>query len=272
MNRRAFIRSATGALLIPAFPAIVRAITPQQRAAIMAPRPKPVVASFVNPASVSGLKLWLKADVGVYSDSGVTPCTNTDACSQWNDQSGNVGNATQSNATKKAKWYSNSGRPVLKFYGAEDYNLPVSLSAGSVTLFCAIEIVDATSIVTYLIDSATGRFIFALVSGTSQQTGWYDTNITWRSFGTITNGWHTLIWWLENTQTSYVYLDGAPLGAGAIYNSTAIGGATTLGSKYDESASWMYANLGELGLYNSALSSVDLASLQSYLKARWSTP
>lgn len=39
MNRRAFIRSATGALLIPAFPSIVRAITPQQRAAILSARP-----------------------------------------------------------------------------------------------------------------------------------------------------------------------------------------------------------------------------------------
>lgn len=46
MNRRAFIRSATGALLIPAFPSIVRAITPQQRAAILSQRPPvPVVSA-----------------------------------------------------------------------------------------------------------------------------------------------------------------------------------------------------------------------------------
>ncbi|MFH1853505.1 MAG: DUF2341 domain-containing protein, partial [Candidatus Neomarinimicrobiota bacterium] len=42
-----------------------------------------------TPGTLSNLQLWLRADVGVYSDAGVTPATEGQSVRQWNDQSGN---------------------------------------------------------------------------------------------------------------------------------------------------------------------------------------
>lgn len=49
------------------------------------------------PTDISGLQAWFKADANVYSDLGSTPSTNGGIVEQWNDQSGNANNLTQSN-------------------------------------------------------------------------------------------------------------------------------------------------------------------------------
>lgn len=49
----------------------------------------------------SHLKLWLKADKGVFSDAGTTAATNGQTVQQWNDQSGNNFHATQAVAASR---------------------------------------------------------------------------------------------------------------------------------------------------------------------------
>ncbi len=48
-----------------------------------------------EPSDFAGLQLWLKADEGVYSDSGTTPATNGAVVAQWNDASGNARDAAR---------------------------------------------------------------------------------------------------------------------------------------------------------------------------------
>ena len=67
--------------------------------------------------------LWLKADVGVYSDAGITPATNGSGVRQWNDQSGNGHHASQATAGNQSTYTTNSmnTRPVLRFDGSNDW-------------------------------------------------------------------------------------------------------------------------------------------------------
>jgi len=48
-----------------------------------------------QPDEIPGLQLWLKADEGVFLDTGVTTATNGSAVAQWSDFSGNGRNATR---------------------------------------------------------------------------------------------------------------------------------------------------------------------------------
>ncbi|MFH1850998.1 MAG: invasin domain 3-containing protein, partial [Candidatus Neomarinimicrobiota bacterium] len=72
---------------------------------------------------MSNLQLWLRADVGVYSDAGVTPATEGQSVRQWNDQSGNGRNFT--GAVKKPVFRAAAAAldnaPALEYAGNKDY-------------------------------------------------------------------------------------------------------------------------------------------------------
>lgn len=74
-----------------------------------------------NPGNtVCGPVLWLKADAGVYTDAGITPATNGQPVQQWNDQSGNGNDVTQTNNPNKPVFITQdaSAAPALYFDGA----------------------------------------------------------------------------------------------------------------------------------------------------------
>ena len=68
-----------------------------------------------SPSTIFGgnLALWLKANAGCYSDAGTTLCTDGTQVYQWNDQSGNGNNATQTTAANRPYYYSTLGGPVV---------------------------------------------------------------------------------------------------------------------------------------------------------------
>lgn len=65
----------------------------------------------------STLKLWLRADKGVFTDAGVTPAANGQAVQQWNDQSGNKLHGAQAFAKYRPVLTATSfnGFPALTF-------------------------------------------------------------------------------------------------------------------------------------------------------------
>lgn len=98
-------------------------------------------ATAFTPASISGLVLWFKADVQVYSDLGSTPATNGASVEQWNDQSGNGNNATQTTSGNRPVYATNSinGLPTVGCVtsGSTFMNLgsTISLSTGALTIY-----------------------------------------------------------------------------------------------------------------------------------------
>ncbi|MBP6430855.1 MAG: laminin G domain-containing protein [Ferruginibacter sp.] len=88
--------------------------------------------------------LWLKADIGVFSDAGVTAATNGQTVQQWNDQSCNGYNASQPDAIKRPTWqqYAFNGKPALWFDGTNGnywlentVNTPVATTGSARTYF-----------------------------------------------------------------------------------------------------------------------------------------
>src|SRR5262245_16371433 len=67
-----------------------------------------------RPVMLSGLKLWLRADMGITLNSGNV--------SAWADQSGSVQDFVQGTANKQPAWSATSmnGRPGITFDGSND--------------------------------------------------------------------------------------------------------------------------------------------------------
>jgi hypothetical protein len=84
------------------------------------------------PTDIAGCKLWLKADAGVYKDSGVTPAANGDEVLAWLDQSGN-GNHVSASAGQGPSYQTNilNGHPAILGNAAGSRRL--SLAAAVVT-------------------------------------------------------------------------------------------------------------------------------------------
>ncbi len=225
------------------------------------------------PSTVSGLKGWWKADAGTFTDAGSTACTSNSYVYQWNDQSGNGIDAIQTVLASRPTWYANyqNGLGVISDGGDRFFDIStLSISAGSKTFFAVLNLTSVAGS-QWVFDSQTGRLAISPVSNAgSGSGGWYDG--AWHEFTPVTTGWHTFIWVLTAGATSYMYLDGTQLGAGATYTSTAIGGTTALLGRYDGSSTIITGLIGEIGIYNSALGGTDRTSLQSYLKTKWATP
>lgn len=98
----------------------------------------------VNPTSISGLKFFVKADTGVYTDAGSTAATDSQDIQQWNDQSGNSQNASAPSAGRRPTLHANqvNGRSSLTFIQSADS--PSSDDALDATLSSISSISDAT--------------------------------------------------------------------------------------------------------------------------------
>ncbi|MBP6455629.1 MAG: T9SS type A sorting domain-containing protein [Chitinophagaceae bacterium] len=89
-------------------------------------------------------KLWLKADEGAYTNNGTTLATDGQTIQQWNDQSNNGFNASQTDASKRPTWQQNAfnGKPALWFDGVNGnywlentLNSPVATAGSARTYF-----------------------------------------------------------------------------------------------------------------------------------------
>lgn len=98
--------------------------TPAGRAPILKPRG-------FSPLDIAGLQLWLKADGTLWQDSArTTPAVaDGDVVGAWDDESGNANHATQGTTANKPllKLAIQNGKPVVRFDGTDD---SLSLSTG----------------------------------------------------------------------------------------------------------------------------------------------
>ncbi len=77
-----------------------------------------------TPTQIAGLKLWLKADAGLFKDAAkAQPATaDADAIYTWADQSGNGNDAIQATLANRPllKLAIQNGKAVVRFDGADD--------------------------------------------------------------------------------------------------------------------------------------------------------
>jgi hypothetical protein len=130
-------------------------------------------ASF-SPPSISGMKLWLKADALVLNDG--------DAVGTWADSSANANDAMQATAANKPTFKTNivNGKPVVRFDGVNDYlNLPNAFSGlTAAEVFIVLRLANDPPAV----DTKTGLWTFG---SDAQNTHFpYTDGVVYDQFGT----------------------------------------------------------------------------------------
>jgi hypothetical protein len=109
-----------------------------------------------SPPQSGNLKLWLKADTGVFSDTALTTpqLLNGGAVGGWQDQSGNGNHATQATNSQQPTLQYNAvgGRPTIQFAFAASQFLACNSAAAAwagtnvpMTLIVVIKLADLTS-------------------------------------------------------------------------------------------------------------------------------
>jgi hypothetical protein len=89
----------------------------------------PAMAAPVQPTTISGLQLWLKADAGVYTTfsddanfGNDTAATTTQTVAGWQDLSGNSRHALQTTSGQQPTLQTNgAGNSVIRFDGSNDW-------------------------------------------------------------------------------------------------------------------------------------------------------
>lgn len=231
----------------------------------------------VQPNTISGLQGWWKGDVGVFSDAGTTPCVDGNGIYQWNDQSGNARNLTQTVAGNRPVYKTAivNGNPIARFTSAS----PSYFNGAAVSNFFAVGAktafvvyqhtanasttlwADASTKIAQVLDS-TGTALRAynddgaadnasksgLISGS-----WY--------VGTLLHSGGTLYSGANDTRT-------ASLTGTASGNTSSLTGALLVGMQTG-SVNPISGDIAEMLFYNAALSEADRQGIEAYLSRKY---
>ncbi len=113
----------------------------------------------IDPLTITGMTLWLKADAGAYVDNYVTLATNTQTVQGWLCQkTGATGQFDQTvNSAFRPQFLTNiiDGKPVLRFDGTDDYMLgavtSTYITASAYTVFVVAKaiVIDTNNATVY---------------------------------------------------------------------------------------------------------------------------
>jgi hypothetical protein len=230
------------------------------------------------PTDLSGLVLWLKADTLALNDG--------DAVGSWADSSGNGNTASQAAGASKPTYKAGiiNSLPVVRFDGSNDY-LTVTRNAGlepaAITIFALIRATTPPANFSYVASkvlTAGASASYALnVSGASALRCFGNFATTGEVFAGQTIP--AAVWAISPARITcmkadgsklYLYYDGGVAGDGVTAAGNLVYDANDLKiGSYDGASLFMAFDLGELLIYNSALSDADRWSVNKYLGTRW---
>ena len=245
------------------------------------------VPNIFMPNQISGLQLWLDAtDSGyLFTDSSCTNpvATSTDPVGCWKDKSGNLYNAVQAVGGSRPLYITNAlyGKPVVRFNGSSSYLNGVTIPGLNSTSMSIFVVMSGAS--TALSDWSSpfnigcypSQFAFArwLSNGTFEvaNTGMGSAGL-YSAPGSFPNSGfpYTVFEYVKNFNVaSTIYANGAYL------NSVASGAGFTNGNySIGENNGGCYysyyaGDIAEMIIYNSALSTADRQSVETYLNNKY---
>lgn len=243
-----------------------------------------------TPAQLTGLVAWYKADVGVFSDAGVTPAVNSGNVQQWNDQSGHGYNLIQATTANKPTFLTAglNSKPAVSFAQASNQFVQTALSTvvmGTGTTGSGFAVLQMTSAVpsngtalSYAVTAgsdfnAPGNARFINRATTTNAIGSFRNSVAGPSsavslsttvhIGTVYDGTNATSW-LNNVSGG----TGAQTSAWATNGAIVIGSAQNAGNAVGTGSSWD-GPISEVVITTSALSSTDRANLEAYFTSRW---
>lgn len=214
-----------------------------------------------DPSSISGLKLWLKADA-------ITGLSDGDAVTTWSDSSGQGNNAGQGTASKKPTYKTaiKNGLAIVRFDGTDDFlrtSSGVTLSQPN-TIFAVVYTNDKAGDYTIIDDrvGATRNTIFQASSSGyySMYAGAFmpsatDASATWSILTCTFNG-----------ASSAMRRNGATIVSGNPGTNALV--LATIGANYIDTALFN-GDHAEILVYNALLSAGEISQVESYLNDKW---
>jgi len=224
-----------------------------------------------SPLDISGAVLWLDASdtTKMFTDAGTTQVSaDGQAVQQWNDKSTSAANATQTSAGDRPVYKTaiRNGKSILRFDGiVSNFSLALTRSSENRTVFIVAGNIPTAGTIKYFFDSETGRFVLAQLGNTANTVQFYDGS--WVGSAAATATFQCLTYRLASAGAE-IYRNGASIATGA-HTNKAIGGSTRIGANYVPDGSFLSMDLCEMVIYNSALSTTDRQSVESYLTSKW---
>lgn len=217
----------------------------------------------------SNLKLHLKADAGTSTTS------NGVALSSWVDQSGNGNDASQSSGGAQPTYVSSSinGLPAIRFNGSTSFlDLPTASTLGIQNSEFDVFVVakSSNSGIQFLIGGTAGNYEVHLngASGARfipKSTLFVDKGAT----SLYTNGSAYIFNAAAGSENGVLRVNGYAGGDSAYDSRNAENSVITLGRR-GNGTFYLNGDIAEVIIYNSVLSAVDRASVESYLAAKYS--
>jgi len=222
------------------------------------------------PTMLSGCTLWLHAACGVTNVSG--------KCSQWNDLSGGGRNVTQGNSALRPTIASGiNSKPTLSFDAATTNHLDnasalstiVSASAWTVFVvyrYTGTVTTQTTSYANAAILRDTGSF-WGLFSSTTAAVmyNWGSADKSVRPAASTATNYYATCSLSGGTLSAQLNQNSATT-LGGVGNITTLTGTIVIGNGV--SNAWG-GHIGEIIVYNTALSAGNIATVQAYLAAYW---
>lgn len=224
-----------------------------------------------TPLSISGLRIWLKADAGTYQTAGGSPAVSDgDPVGQWQDQSGNGYHVTQATAGFRPtlKLAIRGSLPVIRFDGIDDSLIVVlgsNINQPNTVLgvFDQGRIFDVTGGVRQLFNPS-------ILTSTTSRLGYFAGVIANDPTPTILSvNSYQQVSAIFNGASSSLRLNGSATSAGNPGTNYMAG---TLMLMTDSSTVKSQGNICEILFYDGIISGANLTALENYLKSRWGTP
>lgn len=263
MNRRRFIKvAALSGLYVPE----LFAITPQQRAAVLAARSKtPVGASGPwTPQTPGGLVEWIKADSLSLNDG--------DEVTTWTAA---VGQNLSSAATQYPLFKTNikNGLPAVRFDGSNDYMKCATFGtvAQPYTALIVYSLLSSTTNQRFLDGIGASNRLELMKIGTVLQVYAGSGPTFFTSAPAPDTNWHIAFLHVDGSgaNTATLVLDGSS----AYVSNAAIGTQSltgiTLGVAYNLTTEPANIDVGELCIWTGSLSASDKTAALTYANSRW---
>lgn len=122
------------------------------------------------PSTISGLKLWLKADGALWQDAArtVPAASNGDVVGAWDDASGTGNHVTQATTAKKPTLRTGvvGGKPVIRFDGSNDTLVSVAASGTDTSSFTQFAVLKRAN-------TASGDILHTGLTSAGGNMEWY---------------------------------------------------------------------------------------------------
>lgn len=228
-----------------------------------------------TPKTIPSLALWLDASKGVYKDTGTTVAANEETVQQWNDQSGNAVNASQSTEGTRPQFIASGlvgSKPTIRWTNHR-LNTASFLGAGYNTAFTAFVVASNSNTSANYVSLSNGdgtNFQFYLRRSRSLNTNDFVTGLLSDTtvLAPLAAGANTGVDVIGyNGSLKTLAYNGVEVTEAATGN-LGLSGALTIG-RYTTDVQPFVGDISEILVYNRALTLEERRQVSNYLSTKY---